>query len=80
MEFSERGFLESELVNGWVRFLVGLLVFKQVVDEASQFTCCGGGCLGRSKVGLFTPVEDAQTSLGTTRRFERPVVTRQLPD
>jgi hypothetical protein len=52
------------LVNGWVKFLVGLLVFKQVVDEASQFACgvrCG---LGRSKVGLFTQVEDAKTGLG----------------
>src|SRR5215831_11210717 len=48
LEFSERGFLESELVNGWVRFLVGLLVFKQVVDEASQFACSGRCGLGRS--------------------------------
>ena len=52
------------MVNGWVKLLVGLLVFKQVVDEASQFAC-GGRCgLGRSKVGLFTPVEDAKTGLG----------------
>jgi hypothetical protein len=59
--------LESELVNGWVKFLVGLLVFKQVVDEASQ-CACGGRCgLGRSKVGLFTPVEDAKKGLGHRR-------------
>ena len=51
MEFSERGFFEPELVKNRVRFLVGLLVFKQVVDEASQFTCRGRGGLGRSEVG-----------------------------
>jgi len=45
------GFLS--LVNDWVKFLVGLLVFKQVVDEAIQFACgvrCG---LGRSKVACL---------------------------
>ena len=36
LEFSERGVLESELVNGWVKFLIRLLVFKHVVDEASR--------------------------------------------
>ncbi len=51
MEFSEGGFFESELGNGWVRFLVGLLVFKQVVDKASQFAGGGRSGLGRSKVG-----------------------------
>ena len=67
LEFSEGGFFESELVNGWIRFLVGLLVFKQVIDEASQFTRCSSGGLGRSKMGLLTSVEDAQTGLGTAR-------------
>ena len=69
LDFSEGGFFESELVEDWVRFLVGLLVFKQVIDEASQFACCGGGCLGCSEVGLFTPIEDAQTGLGTPCRL-----------
>jgi hypothetical protein len=46
---------------------IGLLIFKQLVYEASQFARGGGGRLGRSTVGL--PVEDAQTSLGTTRRL-----------
>ena len=67
LEFKERGFLESKLVDGWVKFLVGLFVFEQVVNEASQFARCGRGRLGRSKVGLLTPVEDAQTGLGTAR-------------
>jgi hypothetical protein len=56
LEFSEDGFFESELVNDWVRFLVGLLVFKQVVDEASQFTRCSRRRPRRSKLTLFTPV------------------------
>ena len=47
MEFSEGGFFESELVSDRVRFLVGLLVFKQMVDEASQFPCRGRRGLGR---------------------------------
>ena len=69
LEFSQGGFLESELVKGWVRFLVGLLVPEQVVDEASEFARCGRGCLWRSEVGLFTPVKDAQAGLGTPCRL-----------
>ena len=69
LEFTERGFLESKLVDGWVKFLVGLFVFEQVVNEAGQFARCSSGGLGRSKVGLLTPVEDAQTGLGTARRL-----------
>ena len=69
LELGESGFLKSELVKDRVRFLVRLLVFKQVVDEASQFACCSGGCLRRSEMGLLTPVEDAQAGLRTPCRL-----------
>ena len=43
LESEERGFLESKLVDRWVKFLVGLFVFEQVVNEASQFARCSSG-------------------------------------
>jgi hypothetical protein len=49
LESKESGFLESKLLDGWVKFLVGLFVFEQVVNEASQFARCSSGGLGRSR-------------------------------
>jgi hypothetical protein len=80
LEFGQGGFLESKLVDGWVKFLVGLLVFEQVVNEASQFTRCSSGGLRRSKMGLLTPVEDAPNRSGYGPRIERPDVKRPRLD